>query len=488
MPLANDFAPRHRTGLRISHGRITLVFYNEPSPCGGNCLYCIRQPGFTKSVLSNEDTLLAKNCNWDASCQIDARFRQYELTRGRGNKYDIRIKGDSFTNHDPRYLVQYFKGLYDYLNGETSDDFDEARAKQMDAPDRCVWVQVETRPDQITEDWCRTLSRLGVNTVELGVQCLDDEVLMTNRRGHGTAEVRSATRLLREHGFEVGYHMMVGLPGSSDELDYEVLTERLWSPDYSPDCMKIYPCLLLRDHRLQRQLARLAGRREWDVLTDERYLELLNAVYPGIPPSVHVNRIQRLIPPEDIEYGPKQVIDRRIFDGISRCLWQRSLAQTGYSTSGDFRDYRVSSIPYGTGYCIEATVDGGRVVLGYARLTVIDGGVGLVRDLRVLGDMVPVGATSRDGPQHIGIGGAMMREMELVAIGEGCRHLRICPPAGTVRYLESLGFRPDGAYHLRKGLSDRVAMDGPNLDPRVDSLGASVSIGQSDRGVGVGRP
>jgi histone acetyltransferase (RNA polymerase elongator complex component) len=93
--------------------------------------------------------------------------RQFGLRRGVGNKYGLAVKGDSFANHDPDHLRSYFKALYDFLNGAPSVDFEESRARQRDAPDRCVWVQVETRPDQITEQWCDTMRQLGVNTVEL---------------------------------------------------------------------------------------------------------------------------------------------------------------------------------------------------------------------------------------------------------------------------------------------------------------------------------
>ena len=440
--------PAQRTAYRDSHGRVTLVFYNRPRHCGGTCLYCISDPGFTKSTVANEDTRLARDCGWDPTCQMSKRFARYGLRRGTGAKFGLAVKGDSFTNHDPEYLLDYFRRLYDYLNGEPSASFDEARARQASAPDRCVAVQAETRPDLIDEEWCVRLARLGVTTVELGVQCLDDDVLAVNRRGHGVETVARATALLRDHGFEVGYHMMVGLPSSSFELDLEVLTERLWRREFSPDCIKIYPCILMRNQRLQPQLARYAARTTWESLTDERYRELLRTAYPHIPSAVHVNRIQRLMPPEDIERGPRASIDRATFDDVSRCLWQRSLAQTDHPRDGDFSHVRIRSTPHGTGDCVTATVRDGRVVIGYGRLSAVDG-VGLIRDLRVLGTMTPVGAAPT-GPQHSGVGRAMLREMTARAAQKGCRWLEVRPAVGSVKYFEKAGFVPSGAYRLRR--------------------------------------
>jgi elongator complex protein 3 len=445
-------ASEHRTGLHMNHGKITLVFYNKPKPCGGTCRFCILDPGFTKSTVRNDDTLMARNCSWDPTCQMNARFDQYSLRKGYGFKYGLAVKGDSFTNHDKEYMRGYFKALYDYLNGSVSDNLADARDRQRTAPDRCVWTQVETRPDQITDEWCDTLLELGANTVELGVQCLDDEVLKVNRRGHGIDAVLHATELLRARGFEVGYHMMVGLPGSSDELDYDVLTQRLWRSEFSPDCLKIYPCILMKNHRLQPQLVRLLNQGAWNPMTDERYLELLSAVFPRLPSTVHVNRIQRLMPESDVDLGPGKVIDRGIFDGISHCLWQRSAART-LGVTDDPRDFAVASSRHGPGFCVEATLRDGAIVLGYGRLNVMDRHVGMIRDLRVLGDMVPVGEAPVNRLQHRGIGKAMLQEIERLAISNGCSSLQVHSAPGSMDYFLGLGFQPASPYYLVKGLA-----------------------------------
>lgn len=433
----------------MDHGKITVVLYMAPHPCGGSCRFCILQPGFTKSTVSNEDTRMARNCDWDPKCQIRQRFRQYRLPSGQGYKYGLAIKGDSFTNHDPDYVRAYFKAIYDFLNGSYSRDFATSRERQRNGADRCVWVQVETRPDQITQGWCELMLEFGVNTVELGVQSLDDRVLRLNRRGHGAEAVAGATELLRTYGFEVGYHMMVGLPGSSDRLDYEVLTDQLWESCFFPDCIKVYPCILVKDRQLQRLLTKLLAADQWDPLTDERYRSLLAAVLPKIPRTVFINRIQRLIPAGDIDLGPKAIIDRMELATFSQCLWQRSVSRTA-AAGDDFTKYAVSVSDHGPGYCVEATLRDGAVVLGYGRLNVF-GDVAMVRDLRVLGNMIPVGQRV-DGPQHMGIGSAMLSTMERIARARHCSMLRLHPPVGASAYFAALGFRPVAPYYLGKVL------------------------------------
>jgi elongator complex protein 3 len=457
----------HRTNPQTGHGRMILVFYNRPTPCGGSCRFCIREQGFTKSTVRNEDTLLARNCGWDPTCQIDARFRQYGLRRGGGHKFGLAVKGDSFTNHDKDYMRSYFQALYDYLNGEPSSSLHEAREKQRSGPDRCVWVQAETRPDQISEEWCQTMLELGVSAVELGVQSLDEDVLMANRRGHGTDEVKSATRLLREYGFDVGYHMMTGLPATTEEIDYDVLAHQLWTPEYSPDSLKIYPCILMQNHQLQPLLARMLATGAWQPISDERYRELLRKVFPHVPRTVLVNRIQRLMPPESVHAGPNQFIDRHEFDGISQCLWQRA-APRALRPADDLASYTVSAVPHAGGYCVEATVRGGDVVLGFGRLQVSRLGVATIRDLRVLGDAVPVGLpnavpTSAGAAvklQHLGIGKAILAEMMRLAMAGGCSVIQVHPPTGSAAYFEQVGFRVHGEHYLARHLAPAAARTG----------------------------
>lgn len=76
-------------------------------------------------------------------------------------------------------------------------------------------VRLSTRPDYIDAERLALLKRLGVKTVELGVQSLDDKVLAAAERGHQASAVYDAVALLKQFGFSVGLQLMVGMPGQS---------------------------------------------------------------------------------------------------------------------------------------------------------------------------------------------------------------------------------------------------------------------------------
>jgi elongator complex protein 3 len=442
-----------RTPFRKSHGKITFVLYNKPSNCKGKCIYCFSQKGYTKSTTANEDTTLAKESSWNGRKQLEKRFEIYQLKKDSGIKCDFAVKGDSFASHDEDYLLQYSKEMYDFLNNRTSESLEEAVLLQNEAKDKCVTYKVETRPDQIDENKCLFFAKLGITTVEIGVQSLDDDVLRLNNRGHDSSTVMKTTQLLKRFGFEVCYQIMIGLPFSNLETDKKMLTETLWKNEYAPDALKIYPCLLLKEsYVMQKKLRNLYLAGIWKPLNTHDYTVFLEECYPHIPNYVHINRIQRIIPPEKIDAGPASEINRKIFSNISKCLWQRSINNYLDNWNINVNNYTIKEYLQGAnGYCFESVL-GNDIVLGYSRLNLISKKSALIRDVRVLGDMLLVGQKNEEkiGCQHIGIGTALLNAMEEKARDNHIEFIFIKPAAGSKNWFISRGYIYINEYYLVK--------------------------------------
>ena len=71
----------------------------------------------------------------------------------------------------------------------------------------------------MTPEEIRHLRKLGVTKVQIGVQSLDDEILVLNKRGHDVEAVRHALGLLRTAGFKLHLHWMPNLFGATPEKD-----------------------------------------------------------------------------------------------------------------------------------------------------------------------------------------------------------------------------------------------------------------------------
>ncbi len=108
-------------------------------------------------------------------------------------------------------------------------------------------VRLSTRPDAVDRQTLDRLRRFGVQTIELGAQSMDDEVLRLSRRGHSAEDVRRASRLVREEGFELILQMMTGLPGDSPEKSLFTARELI---KLRPDGVRIYPTVVVKDTEL----------------------------------------------------------------------------------------------------------------------------------------------------------------------------------------------------------------------------------------------
>lgn len=105
-------------------------------------------------------------------------------------------------------------------------------------------IRLSTRPDAIDEAVLSRLRAYNVETIELGAQSLDDDVLSISRRGHTRQDVINASRLIKENGFKLGLQMMTGLPGDSLEKSIDTAKTII---SLNPDCVRIYPTVIVRD-------------------------------------------------------------------------------------------------------------------------------------------------------------------------------------------------------------------------------------------------
>ena len=108
-------------------------------------------------------------------------------------------------------------------------------------------IRLSTRPDAIDDTVLERLRYYGVETVELGAQSMDDEVLRLTERGHTAGDVERASRLIKAAGFKLILQMMTGLPGASEESDLETARRII---ALCPDGVRVYPTVIVRDTAL----------------------------------------------------------------------------------------------------------------------------------------------------------------------------------------------------------------------------------------------
>ncbi|MDR0367925.1 MAG: radical SAM protein [Bacteroidales bacterium] len=109
-------------------------------------------------------------------------------------------------------------------------------------------IQLSTRPDYISEEILNNLQSYPVETIELGVQSLDSEVLRRSGRGHSVEDVEKSAASILQKGFRLGLQMMTGLPEDTFEKSMYTAQRII---ELGAHCTRIYPTLVIKDTQLE---------------------------------------------------------------------------------------------------------------------------------------------------------------------------------------------------------------------------------------------
>ncbi len=110
-------------------------------------------------------------------------------------------------------------------------------------------IRLSTRPDYISREGLDVLRQGGVDTVEIGVQSFNDQILEAAHRGHTSGDVIKAVALLRDFGMQFILQLMAGLPHSTmqDEISSAEKAASL-----NPAGVRIFPTVILEHTELAR--------------------------------------------------------------------------------------------------------------------------------------------------------------------------------------------------------------------------------------------
>lgn len=87
---------------------------------------------------------------------------------------------------------------------------------------------IEANPEDVTADWVKSVLRLGVNRVSMGIQSFNDEELKAINRRHTVEVAFNAIKILRENGInQISGDLIYGLPGQDLDSWKQSLTQLL---------------------------------------------------------------------------------------------------------------------------------------------------------------------------------------------------------------------------------------------------------------------
>ena len=187
--------------------------------CPHQCVFC------------NQPKITGKENRPDIG-EVARTIEAYLNTWKGSGKKEVAFYGGSFTGLDNNMQENFLAAAHRFVSADSIDS-----------------IRISTRPDYITDEGLLLLKRYKVETVELGVQSMVNEVLRFSGRGHTAADTVTAVALLKKYGFKIGLQFMPGLPGDTSET---ILYTASKIVELQPDFVRIYPTIVVRDTPLEK--------------------------------------------------------------------------------------------------------------------------------------------------------------------------------------------------------------------------------------------
>ncbi|NHX35918.1 MULTISPECIES: tRNA uridine(34) 5-carboxymethylaminomethyl modification radical SAM/GNAT enzyme Elp3 [Halolamina] len=478
-----------RKPVRTASGVSPIAIMTSPHLCPhGKCLYC---PGGPASEFSSAQSYTGhepaaargEQNDYDPYGQVTLRLEQLRAIGHPVDKAELILMGGTMTARSHDYQEWFVKRALQAMNEYDLDSdpepsqtesfaqpseeqefeyLEDVIARNETGDIRVTGITFETKPDWCDPEQIDRMLDLGGTKVEVGVQTTYERINREMHRGHGTQASIDANRRLRDSAFKVGFHMMPGQPGMSQEMCREDFRQLFDSPEWRPDYLKIYPTLVVEGTRVYD----MWKREDFEPLNNETAADVVADAMNEIPKYCRLQRVQRDIPADFIEGG--------VWKSNLRQLARQRAEEKGY----DIRDIRAREVGHNdadpdpdeiTLDTMEYEAGGGTerfisfedpvrdLLIGFCRLRFPNDPVrreledaALVRELHVYGSEATFDADDDgDGQewQHRGYGKRLVREAERQAREAGYGKLSVISGIGVREYYrEKLGYHQDGPY------------------------------------------
>jgi len=229
--------------------------------CKHDCHYCpnekahegnnwVDQP---RSYLFSEPAVLRANQNnFDPILQMNNRLSNLIEMGHISDKLEVLVLGGTWSEYPEEYQESFIRDLYyaanifnDVNKRPQLSLEEEIYINEHNSKLHIIGITLETRPDTITLEEIKKFRRYNCTRLQIGVQHTNNDVLKKINRGHDIECVYKAIKLLKNNCYKIDIHLMPNLPGSSYEIDKQMLNESLYDERLQVDQYKIYPCAVV---------------------------------------------------------------------------------------------------------------------------------------------------------------------------------------------------------------------------------------------------
>ena len=449
--------------IRTLSGVAPVAVLTKPYECPGKCAYCPSEEDMPKSYLSNEPAVMrAQLTDFDPFDQVKVRIRALTENGHNTDKIELIVMGGTWSYFPRQYQNWFIKRCFDACNTKNSKTLEQAQKLNETTKHHIVAITLETRPDYIDETEIKYWRKLGATKVELGVQTLNEKVLKLNKRGHGVEAVIKATRLFKQAGFKIAYHMMPNLPGATPKTDLDDFKKLFSDPNFQPDLLKIYPTVVTQNS----ELFKWWQQGKYKPYSDKVLLNLLLEMKLSVPDYVRIIRLIRDIPKESIEAGNivsnlREDLQKAIHDQGKRCKCIRCREAREDITDLDQAKLFVEKYPASdaTECFLQFTSKNKRKLYAFLRLRLPTKdekafipelkNTAMIREVHTYGKLLALKGKEK-GIQHMGFGTRLTKEAEKLAKEAGFSKIAVISGVGVRGFYRKLGYRLEGTYMTKK--------------------------------------
>ena len=470
---------------RTISGVAIVAVMCRPHKCPhGRCKYCPESSIAPPSYTGEEPAALrARMFHFHPYVQTFNRLYQLKNIGHSIDKVELIIMGGTFASctldYQEWFVTQCLRAMNDFETVSKKipvnqreikiippEDFQyihDAQKNNEHSKVRCIGLTFETRPDYAKLEDINRMLQFGVTRVELGVQTLYNHIYKRVDRGHKIQDVIEANQLLRDSGIKVAMHMMTGLL-SSFSSDVNMFKRLFNEPLFSPDMLKIYPCLVTEGS----EFYDMWKKGEYEPYTSQQAVDLIVEVKKILPKWVRTMRIQRDIPATLIDAGVKKsnlgelVYNRLEEEDIQcQCIRCREVGhKKAHGIEPDYNNIELLRTDYDVvgGHEIFLSIEDveNDILIGFTRLRIpsnrvfrkeITSSSSLIRELHVYGQMQKIGKNDDNLWQHKGYGAQLLEEAEKIAKDEYNKNkMLIISGIGVRDYYRKFGYYKDGPY------------------------------------------
>ena len=165
-----------------------------------------------------------------------------------------------------------------------------------------IGLVIGTRPDCISEeiiDYLSFLSKKYFISLEFGVESTNERTLLSVNRCHTFEESKATYELCKNKGFQLGAHIIIGLPGETKE---ELLNHAFELSKLPINTLKLHHLQIVKNSVMQIQYKR--NPENFDLFTSESYIDFITDFVGKLRPDIIIERFISETP-QDLLIAPK---------------------------------------------------------------------------------------------------------------------------------------------------------------------------------------